>query len=199
MKAVTSLPQGYTPCGEVNFAKDKKLAWILNGVGLLLFILFALAFAYIAFLFHRESLGRSASVTIGGWQLLEGILAMAFTVFGCMLVHELIHGVFFWVFTQAWPHFGFKWIYAYASAPEWYIPRTPFLIIGLAPFLLVTLIGVAVLPFASLGLSLFLWLLLTLNAAGSVGDFYVIIRLLFAPSPLLVHDYGDGMTWYRAI
>ena len=46
---------------------------------------------------------------------------------------------------------------------------------------------------------LFLWLLLTLNAAGSVGDFYVIIRLLFAPTPLLVHDYGDGMTWYRGI
>lgn len=54
-------------------------------------------------------------------------------------------------------------------------------------------------PFATLGLSLFLWLLLTLNAAGSVGDFYVIIRLLFAPSPLLVHDYGDAMTWYRGI
>ena len=48
-----------------------------------------------------------------------------------------------------------------------------------------------------IGLSLIIWLLLTLNAAGSVGDFYVVVRLLFAPTPLLIHDHGDGMTWYR--
>ncbi len=112
-------------------------------------------------------------------------------------LHELVHGAGFWLATGAPPRFGFKWAYAYAAAPEWFVPRNSYLGIGFAPFIVLSLAGLALAGwFSSNGLFL-LWLALTANAAGSLGDLLVVGWLLFQPAEVWVQDHGDGFTAFR--
>jgi hypothetical protein len=64
-----------------------------------------------------------------------------------VILHELIHGFFFWFFTRSRPTFGFKGFYAYAAAPDWYLPRNQHLIVALAPLVLITGLGLVLLTF----------------------------------------------------
>lgn len=59
------------------------------------------------------------------WNLLLLMMAVILII----LLHELIHGIFYWIFTHEFPVFAFKGAYAYAAAPDWYIPRKQFVII----------------------------------------------------------------------
>ncbi len=60
-----------------------------------------------------------------------------------IFVHELVHGLFSGYISRDRPKFGFRGSYAYAAAPNWYIPRGPFVVIGLAPLVVITLAGLA--------------------------------------------------------
>jgi len=76
------------------------------------------------------------------------------------------------------------------------VPRLPFLIVGLAPLLLLTLLGLALLRVIPLSLVPSVVFALTINAAGAVGDLYIVFRLLFTPSTCLIRDGGNSITWY---
>ncbi|GHO45694.1 DUF3267 domain-containing protein [Ktedonospora formicarum] len=195
MKAVSDLPQGYIERERIDFKHNRKLFWILNSAAVLLLPCFGVSFLLIAVSLNPH-LASSGSFESRGWSIVIGIVLLVLSCIVCMIVHELIHSLCFWLFTGSRPHFGFKWLYAYASAPNWYIPRGPFLFVGLAPFVCLTLLGIALLPFVSAGISLLLCCLLTAHTMGCVGDFYVVIRLLMASSGLLIRDYGDGMAFY---
>src|SRR5262249_59765578 len=43
------------------------------------------------------------------------------------VVHEATHGVVFWALTRERPRFAFKVLYAYAVAPDWFLPSGPYL------------------------------------------------------------------------
>ena len=58
---------------------------------------------------------------------------------GNLVVHELIHGLFFWLFTGSAPRYGLGLSYAYAAAPDWYIPRRKYQVTGLAPVVIIGL------------------------------------------------------------
>jgi hypothetical protein len=53
-------------------------------------------------------------------------------------LHELVHGLLFWVFTRRRPLFGLRLpFYAFAAAPvDVYLPRNPYLVVALAPLVL---------------------------------------------------------------
>jgi hypothetical protein len=51
----------------------------------------------------------------------------------------------------------------------------------------------AVLPAEALVLTLFA---VILNAASSIGDLWICIRLMFERRPVVVEDVGDGMSFY---
>lgn len=114
-----------------------------------------------------------------------------------LILHEAIHGIFFWVFCRARPKFAFKGLYAYAGMPGWYIPRSKYLVTALAPFLLITLVGVLL-----LGLLPSTWFVpllgvLVSNAAGSVGDLVVVVWLIFQPRGSMAQDRGDAVTLFK--
>ena len=54
------------------------------------------------------------------------------------VLHEAVHGLFFWLYTRDRPRFGFKGWYLYASAPGWYLSRNRFLVVGLSPLVTMT-------------------------------------------------------------
>ena len=140
--------------------------------------------------------GDSGEFTLTLAPLLVALVVLIATTFAILVLHELVHGLFFWLFTRSRPRFGFKGAYAYAAAPGWYIPRPQFLTVGLAPLALISLAGLLILPVTAPPVSLVVIVALILNAAGAIGDLYMVVRLLFVPHGVLIEDHGDGIRWF---
>jgi hypothetical protein len=191
------LPDNYIQVGSIDLSKDRRLVVILNGVGLALFLLSAWlslmlatsvrpADAAVIFQYKTSTLGY-----------LGILLAWILGLTGLMLVlHEGIHGIFFWIFTRSRPRFGFRGYYAFAAAPDWFIPYHQYLVVALSPLALMSLLGIGlvwVIPTGYLGPLIFL---IAMNFSGSVGDMLVAAWLIFKPSTFLAQDYGDGVRFY---
>ncbi|MBV9614039.1 MAG: DUF3267 domain-containing protein [Ktedonobacteraceae bacterium] len=193
MKSMTELPGDYEAWDTVELS-NKRLVFLLTVLATIAFFLFGLLFLFAAF--HFAPPPSNGSTILSFPQLLAGLLIFLLVTFVVLIVHELIHALFFWLFTRKWPTFGFKGFYAYAAAPKWYIPRRQFIVVGMAPFVLITLAGLALLPLAPFPATLIVVLALTLNASGAVGDLYIVAWLLRKPGHILIRDFGTGMVVY---
>jgi hypothetical protein len=198
MIATRMLPDRYRKVGTLDVRQDQRLLVFLNLGGLLLMVIAGWLFFRFAAWLHPVELAtailplnnRTSNAVIG---LILGILILF--IFHIIL-HEAIHGLFFWLFTHSRPLFAFRWAYAYAAAPDWYIFRNPFFIITLAPFVLITLVGLLIIAFAPAAYLLPTWFVITLNAGGAIGDLAVAAWLLRQPAACLAQDRGDAVTLY---
>ena len=204
MRAMKTLPEAYQAYATIALAKNKRLFLFLNLLGLVLFFGFGWLFVQIALLLRPDvaPLLHVFDITSDGSFFLTlpivwipGALVAFFLV---PALHEAAHGLFFWLFTRERPRFAYKVVYAYAAAPDWYLPRGPYLLVGLAPLVLLSLLGVALFPLLPLALLPGLIACLELNAVGAVGDIAMICWLLLQPASLLARDTGEVVTLYRA-
>jgi len=167
-----------------------KLMLVTNAAGIVLLFLFGWLFVGLTAALRPAFFIAQISLMT---QMLS-LQAFLLTIVIVVVFHEVCHAIFFWVFTRERPKIGFNLLYAYAAAPDWYFPRNQFLLIGLAPFLFITFIGVVWLVWADYLMMPRLILALTLNAAGSVGDLLVAVWLLTLPANTLVRDEGAQIT-----
>ena len=202
MNATQQLPANYKQQEKLDFSQNEQgngkvspLLLRLNVVGLLFLVLFCYLFT-LATTWLREASEQLFAFTLT--DLLLWLITIPSSLIGVIILHELVHGLFFWLFTKEKPHFGFKMVYAYAAAPTWYIPRNQFIIIGAAPLILLTLAGLTLMASVPKSLLPALIFSLTFNAAGAVGDLYIIWWLLAKPSNVLIQDVGDVFTIYGA-
>jgi len=117
-------------------------------------------------------------------------------IFLVLILHEAIHAIFFWFFSGEKPVIGFKGFYAYAAMPGWYFPRNQYILIGIAPLVAITLIGIlflAILPVTTLHLVL---VGLVLNISGAVGDLFVVLWLLTKPVTALALDQIETIEFF---
>lgn len=163
------------------------LVWI-NIASVPLLILFAFLFIYATRLLRPELWQRGISGAFNLGQVASLLLTFVLMI----LLHEAVHGIFFGLYTRSMPKFGFKGAYAYAAAPGWYIPRNQYLVVGLAPFVLMSLVGLAIMPVVPFSWFPALLLLLIFNAAGAIGDFLVVWKVASYPPDAFVLDLGDG-------
>lgn len=195
MNATNNLPEGYHANSTFDLKSRKVLIW-LNVLGLIALIIFLFLFGAVFMVLRPESFG---SVTISTDSILDTllfILTLAATIFAVLVLHEMIHGLFFWLFSRERPIFGFKGFYAYATLPGWYFPKNQYLVIGSAPLILISLLGimfVRIVPFNSLWM---IFLALVVNASGSIGDLVVVTQLIFKPRTTLAQDFVDTITFY---
>lgn len=193
MKASRELPKDYIARYEIDLAKNRLLAVLLNIAGLGLFIPFGWLFIRLAQLLRPDfslSRGHMENPVIA----LVGILAAFIVV---LVLHEMVHGLLFWIITGERPLFGLRLAYAYAAAPGWYIPRNPYFAVGLAPLTLITLLGIPLIPLVpEIALPSLVFALVT-NAAGAIGDIAIVVWLLTQPDNVLIRDCGDAITIYR--
>jgi len=154
----------------------------LNVVGIILFVVWTVFFLRITG-WLRPEMGTIE----GRIELLDILLILALPI-ASIVLHELVHGFFLWLFTRERPRFGFKWLFAYASSPGWYIPRNQYIVVTLAPFVLITLAGIGCLMFLPQPAILPLILILVTNAAGSVGDLAVTGWILTRPPVTYVSE-----------
>lgn len=192
MQPTRTLPPGYAPYFTLDLSKNVRLTLLLNLVAILLFAVFGWLFLRIAILIMPPE-QFSGSMAITGFTLLGCLVAYILM----LVLHELVHGAFFWLFTRQRPHFGFKGAYAYAAAPDWYLPHRQYMWVGISPLVVLSLFGMLILLILPPG-ALLPWLVaLAGNAAGAVGDALIVGWLLFQPDTVLVQDHGDAVTAYR--
>lgn len=198
MRAIQTLPPGYVEAGSIQLKQNRRLSIILNVLGIPWCILCAAFFFIMAGLLGAldNGSGSSGKITMPAIIMLVALAILAMTIFVVVVLHELVHGLFFWLFIRSRPQLGFNILYAYAAAPGWYILRPQFLIVDLAPLVLISLAGLLILPFTTPPASLVLIVALILNAGGAISDLYVFIRLLFVPRHVLIEDHGDGVRWF---
>lgn len=195
MQPISDLPPDYTLQREIDLSKDKRLALLLSLGALILLPLFIWLFASLALRLRPELRGLSWEIDrlsqLG--VVVVGLLALIVVQ---MIVHELLHGLGFWLFTQHRPHYAFKGLYAYAAAPDWYLLRNQHIAVGLAPIVGMTLIGLLLLVVVPINWVPPLLVLLTLNGAGSIGDLVVVGWMVPQPRTALVRDSGDAVAIY---
>ncbi|HEX2922866.1 MAG TPA: DUF3267 domain-containing protein [Chloroflexota bacterium] len=196
-KTTMASPANYRLQTTLDLSKNRLLLFGIMAGGTLLLLLFS--WLVLQFL----TLTRPAEGHFGG--SLDGLgVIVALGVIGgltvfLVLLHESIHGLFFGLLTRERPVFGFRGPYAYAAAPGCLILRNRYLVIGLAPLLLISLLGLALLLVAPAEAIPVVALVVIFNAAGSAGDIFVVGRLLACPGTSLVRDRGDGVDFYRPV
>jgi hypothetical protein len=192
MKPLKSLPAGYLHHVTLDLSK-KKLILILNGIALLLVLLYYLLYLFIV---RRFNPGADLSISINfNSGFLAFVIFIVMTVF-VIILHEFIHGIFYWLYTHERPVFAIKSAYAYASAPNWYLPRNQFIIVGLAPLMFISVFPLILLPYLTSPFVHIIMLEMSINAAGSLGDMIVIAKMLTLPASAMVNDHGDLIVVY---
>ena len=191
MNPTKTLSETYLLAWAVDMKKDTRLNWALQFIGMLWFVLAGWVLWEVIAILRPDFLTQQINFTLG---FLVGVLMVIFVT---LLLHELVHGLFFWLFTRERPAFGVGPGYAYAAAPAWYFPKREYLVIGLSPLLVLTVLGllmIAVIPPAWLWIA---FLAVVFNAGGAVGDLYICLRILGETGEICIRDSGDAFEIYR--
>ena len=199
LTARKDLPQSYTLAWQFDI-RQKREVIVLNLMGAVLLLVSWIGFSALARLLRPGTAVSGTTIAsgdLGQLLLFIGIVILATVVM--LVVHEGFHGLFFWLFSHARPRFAFKVYYAYAAAPDWYFPRWQYIIIGLAPLVGITLLGIAGLAWLPVSWLVPTLMLLVFNTSGAVGDMWVVGRLLANPASTYIRDYGDKIEFYKPV
>ena len=186
-----TLPKGYAQSGEINLKKNRRLAITLNIVAFFVIVLSFYLLSSFAVLVRPGLMNTSGTITAGGMAGLVGLVVMLLTI------HELIHGVFFWVFTCSRPVFALRLFYAYAGAPDWYIPTRQFAFVAVGPLVVIGAVGLLLILLAPIRWIMFIIFFVAMNTGGSTGDLLVLTRLFKLSPTCLANDTGDVVTFYE--
>ena len=203
MQATTALPMNYHRQATLDLSRNRMavVGAIASGIVLLLAVGWLLVqFTNFVRPTALEALRLSdipmttpdggTSVTI---PIVDGVVALVLV----MLIHELVHGMFYWQFAGRRPILGIKGLGVYVAAPsEVYFPRSRYLIVGIAPLVLLTLAGLLLVIIVPVAVVRILILFVALNAAGAAGDLLMVARLLSYSPDTLMQDSGSAVIVY---
>jgi hypothetical protein len=133
----------------------------------------------------------SETITIGK---MLGALGLTVIV---LIIHEMIHGLFFWIFSRGMPVFALRPLYAYAGAPTWFFPKRQYAITALGPLVIIGAVGLLLLLLAPISWIPMIAFLVALNTGGAIGDVFVFFRLLKCLPTSLANDTGEVVTFFE--
>jgi hypothetical protein len=197
MKPTQILPDNYRSIGSFDLRNNPQKLLQLNILGFVLFAASAWLFSALLFLLRPDE--ARIGLVLGFFDLggiVQAILAVVAVTVAMIVLHEAVHGVGFWYFTRTMPKFAFKGVYAYAAAPDWFLPRGQYLLVALAPLVVLSLLGAALMLVVPPSGFIMLLLFLVSNASGAVGDLWVAAWLLRQPATCYANDRGDAVTLY---
>ena len=203
MQATTALPTNYHRQATLDLSRNRMavVGAIASGIVLLLAVGWLLVqFTNFVRPTALEALrlrdiptttpDGGTSVTI---PIVDGVVALVLV----MLIHELVHGMFYWQFAGRRPILGIKGLGVYVAAPsEVYFPRSRYLVVGIAPLVLLTLAGLLLVIIVPVAVVRILILFVALNAAGAAGDLLMVARLLSYSPDTLMQDSGSAVIVY---
>lgn len=190
MQATKILPSNYYHLKTLDLSSRRAALWLNIAAIPLLFLYGWIFIRIITSLrpFNPFPSGVWGVLTaFSGWELFPLILSIIFM----FVFHELVHGLFFWLFTHERPIFALKAAYAFAAAPDWYLTRSQYAIVGLSPFLVISILSIAISVFVSSSVIPYLLFIAIFNAAGALADMIVVAWVLRQSNLVLVRDQGD--------
>ncbi len=129
---------------------------------------------------------REVILTFSIWSMLILALIVLLLV---PIAHEAVHGIVAKL-AGAKPFYGVGPGYAYTSFEEPISPRN-YMLITAAPLLVLS--AICVILFALIpGWFLFILAFAVTNAAGAIGDLWILNRIRHLPSDALIYDLADG-------
>lgn len=125
-------------------------------------------------------------LTFSIWSIL---ILLAIVLLVVPIAHEAVHGIVAKL-SGAKPFYGIGQGYAYTSFEEPVTPRQ-YMTITAAPLVLLSAICIVLFPLVS---SWFLFILAfaVINAAGAIGDLWILNRIRHLPPDALIYDLADG-------
>lgn len=116
-----------------------------------------------------------------------------------VVLHELVHGLFYKIFTHRKLTYGFTLTVAFCGVPEIYVRRKVMFVTVLAPFVVFScLFGSALVLLESCGLWYACAILFSIHLGGCVGDLYVALYMMshHTDKVMFVNDTGPKQTFY---
>lgn len=189
-----ALPQGYRGAYHLN-AKNIKVGIIFNLIATVIAVLLAALGAMLLFVL------KIPFRDVGGAWIFLFPLVFLVGMLVYLVLHELVHGLAYRLMTHQKLTFGISWSCAFCGVPQIYTYRRTALIAVLAPFVLFSLLFLAiaaVLLFLSPLWYMLTVLLFAIHVGGCCGDLFVAGLLLFKyRSPkTLMRDTGPEQFFY---
>lgn len=188
-KAFTSLPEGYQELLRLDLQKDKKKFLLVNGLGILIFVLLAVPMHFYVSFFSLFSMEEG----LLDYSLRFLVLAVGMVVY--LVLHELVHGVAMKLCGTKKVKYGFTGVYAFAGSSDYYDKKS-YLFIALAPVVLWGVVIGVVNAFVPEQWFWTVYMIQLMNLSGAAGDLYVTVKFLGLPKDILVTDCGVAMTVY---
>jgi putative zincin peptidase len=162
-------------------------------LSLLLLVIGAVFFGFLNYAAYTWQTHAAAGAG-RGWGLLIWIVINIIGYILILPIHELVHAAAFTLWGGK-PYFGTKLPYAlYCGARHQLFRRNQYLVVGLAPLVVITVAGI-IFTLLSPVLASYTIFATVGNVSGAAGDIWVVRRLLRLPPSVLVEDTEAG---YRA-
>ncbi len=179
---------GYKKIDKMELSREMTI--ILYGMGTLSLFIFGYFFTLVYTLITQNT--AAFNLTYGS--ILIVIPIFVFTV----LFHEFIHGIAISIYGGK-PRYGagvahYILPYFYATTETKFF-RNQFILIAISPLIVISVIGIILMAIFSTAAHWFLFPL-TINAAGSIGDLWMVFSLLKYPEHVLLEDDRTGTIIY---
>ncbi|WP_462281259.1 DUF3267 domain-containing protein [Salinivirga cyanobacteriivorans] len=178
----------------LDFRNNKKqliISYFLRAIGV---IVFGYIFLLITNFLANDSevvLKELINIEIKSLPAILSIILIILDVVFVIFLHELIHASVVFLTHKQKPNIGIRGLIVYAAAPENVLTKAQFIIMALAPFVAISIIG-SVLIFL-LQQSFWPWVFIptVANAAAAAGDFMAVLWALKQPENAKFIDEGD--------
>lgn len=187
MNYYKELPEGYKKIYQLDAEDSKFMIWI-NIISILIAVILFVLIIYI------KNIDKHIEITQDNfYYIFIAIIVLILYVF----VHELIHGLFYKIFTREKLTFGFKLTVCYCGVPHLYIKKWPMIITAIAPFILLSILFVLGMIFTDGLLFILIAILAIIHFVGCCGDIFISFKILFSGKNLLINDTGPIQTIYK--
>lgn len=186
----TKLPENYDVVREVDLQKNRKVFWFIN-IGSIVFLI---PFIVIYFFLDR-SIGMKDGV-----KFILVLLLLLIVIFLILPMQVIIQSIFLKIYGKGKLKFGLHETMLSVSMPTHLFSKKAYIIISLAPFIIITIITL-VLSILLYNKDFFLlaYVPLALNLPVSMGCIYIVGVLLKYNKTVLVHDKGVSMKFYDLV
>ncbi|MBS7577563.1 MULTISPECIES: DUF3267 domain-containing protein [unclassified Enterococcus] len=174
---------------RVDILENRRTVIYLNLLTIPLLIIFVFIFKLIVDL-TRMLFVENSNISF------MNFFAFAMFLIISLIIHELIHGLFFKIFNpQGKLKFGFKSGMLYASSVDSYYSKIQAILILMAPFTILTVLY-SLLFFLQIMTPLFYISIAALHGSGCIGDFWFTYLLLKSPKNIVMCDTKVGIDIY---
>jgi hypothetical protein len=192
---IRELPSGYQESRHLVLTASSTILWLNILAFLPMVVAFFVMVGWTAFVVRtRGSWPTSLSGDTPPW------LVLLILVIAIIPLHEGVHGLaIMWVGHK--PRFGAKLskMVVYATTDAGLFRRGEFLLVALAPLVVLTVVGMILIFIVPDRIGYYLSLGIILNAGSAIGDLWMALVVLRYPPSSIIRDEEDGIRIYQQV